>query len=372
MLIGIPATRKSTAIKLAKKLMTNAGYEHFAAEKTSKEKMLQDMAAQSDPSVYDETPDGRSRSKKSGADILDQNLWGESDESKSPAELYIAADEFNDFIGNNNTEFISLLGTLWDYEGNYDVRTKTGKSFKVPEPTLSIFGGNTPVNFARAFPPEVIGQGFLSRLLLVHGEPTGKRITMPKEASPELLQALTNQLRATRANCRGKITHTATAYNLLDKIYQSYEHIDDVRFDAYCNRRFTHLLKLAMCMAISRTSTEIGEQDVRLANTVLSFTEHLMPRALGEFGKAKNSDVSHKVMEVLNNASEPVAIIDLWKHVHTDLERIAQLSDIINALRNADKIHSVDGKLLPKRRAMMEGNTEICDYSLLTKDERGY
>ena len=373
MLLGIPATRKSTAVKLAKKLMQQAGYQHFAAEKTSKEKMLQDMAAQSDPSVYDDSPDGRTKNKKSGESILDQNLWGESDEAtRSPAELYIAADEFNDFIGHNNVEFISLLGTLWDYDGPYSARSKTNKSFVVPDPTVSIFGGNTPVNFAKAFPPDVIGQGFLSRLLLVHGEPTGKRITMPKESSPELLEALTGKLKAVRARCRGKISHTSTAYTLLDKIYQNYEPIEDVRFDGYCNRRFTHLLKLSMVVALGRVSTEITEADVLLANTILSFTEHLMPRALGEFGKAKNSDVSHKVMEVLNNASSPVAILDLWKHVSTDLDRISQLSDIINALRNADKIHSVDGKILPKRRMMIEGDKETCDYSLLTVGERGY
>lgn len=374
MLIGIPATRKSTAIKLARMLMNKAGYQHFAAEKTSKEKMLQDMAGQSDPSVYDDTPDSVSKRKgKDASAILDQNLWGdEAVESSEPAELCIAADEFNDFIGNGNIEFISLLGTLWDYDDVYRVRIKSGKSLRIPYPTISILGGNTPVNFARAFPPEVLGQGFLSRLLLIQGEPTGRKITMPKEASPELVESLVGMLRRIKATCRGRFEHSDSAFRLLDRIYQSYEPIEDVRFDAYCNRRFTHLLKLSMCCAAIRCSTTIEGQDVLLANSILSFTEHLMPRALGEFGKAKNSDVSHKVMEVLNNASAPISILDLWKHVSTDLDRIQQLSDIINALRNADKIQSVDGKILPKRRLMIEGDKETCDYSLLTPEERGY
>ena len=38
MLIGSPGTRKSTAIKLVKKLLNDAGYETIAADKTSKEK----------------------------------------------------------------------------------------------------------------------------------------------------------------------------------------------------------------------------------------------------------------------------------------------------------------------------------------------
>lgn len=376
MLMGIPATRKSTAIKLAKKLLTVAGYANFAAEKTSKEKFLQDLAGQSDPTVYDDTPDSSKRGrKKDAAAILDQNLWGEDEDSEAsrpPAELCIAADEFNDFIGNGDMEFASLLGTLWDYDDIYRNRIKSSKSLVIPYPTINILGGNTPVGFARAFPPEIAGQGFLSRLLLIHGEPTGRKITMPKEAEPELVERLVGILRRTKTLMRGRIGYSDSAFRLLDKIYQGYEPIDDVRFDAYCNRRFTHLLKLALICSAIRSATEIGEEDVRLANTILSFTEHMMPRALGEFGKAKNSDVSHKIMEVLNNATSPVALLDLWKHVHTDLERIGQLSDIINALRNADKIHSVEGKLLPKRGRMKESSTEICDFGLLTADERGY
>ncbi len=42
-LLGEPASRKSTAIKLVKKLIRDSGYETFAADKTSKEKFLLDL-----------------------------------------------------------------------------------------------------------------------------------------------------------------------------------------------------------------------------------------------------------------------------------------------------------------------------------------
>ena len=377
MLIGVPATRKSTAIKLAKNLLTRAGYQHFAAEKTSKEKMLMDMAAQSNPSVYEDEQNGSGRKKELSQDaILDLNLWGddkESLESCEPAELCIAADEFNDFIGQANFEFISLLGTLWDFDGIYDVRTKTGKSFGVPYPTINILGGNTPVNFARAFPPETLGQGFLSRLLLVHGEPTGRKITLPKEASADLVRDLVELLQRIKAKCRGRIGHSSGAFSLLDKIYQGDSAgIEDIRFDAYNNRRFTHLLKLSIVCAAIRCDSTIEEEDVRLANTILSFTEHHMPRALGEFGKSKNSDVSHKVMEMLTNATAPLSMIELWKFVAQDLDKIAQLGDIINNLRNAGKIQSIDGKFLPKRSLLAQSDSETYDWDLLKVNERGF
>ncbi|MFK5283171.1 hypothetical protein ACI3PL_26730, partial [Lacticaseibacillus paracasei] len=80
--------------------------------------------------------------------------------NKTPAESFIAADEFNNFIGLGNTDFISILGELWDYEGVYDYRLKNSKSVFIPYPTISILGGNTPTGFSQAFPPESIGQGF--------------------------------------------------------------------------------------------------------------------------------------------------------------------------------------------------------------------
>jgi hypothetical protein len=46
MLIGVPATRKSTAIKIAKKLMVSAGYSHLSSDRTSKEKFLLDLAGE--------------------------------------------------------------------------------------------------------------------------------------------------------------------------------------------------------------------------------------------------------------------------------------------------------------------------------------
>src|SRR4051812_8728692 len=42
-LIGDPGSRKSTAIKLIKKLLLASGYDTIAADKTSKEKFLVDL-----------------------------------------------------------------------------------------------------------------------------------------------------------------------------------------------------------------------------------------------------------------------------------------------------------------------------------------
>jgi len=363
MLIGSPGTRKSSAIKLMKKFMLAAGYDKIAASKTTKEKFIMDLA-------------GIGEEGESSADtksILEQNLWGDDEAPKEDAELFVMADEFNNFFGNGNIEFISLLGELWDYEGIYESRTKNFKAVKVHNPTISILGGNTPTNLATAFPPEVIGQGFFSRILLIYGEPNGRRIAFPTVPSAKQSAEIVEYLRRISA-LSGGITLTTEAQKLLERIYSEFSGFLDVRFESYSNRRFNHLIKLCLITAASRLATKIERADVIYANTVLVHTEHLMPKALGEFGKSRNSDISHRVITLLENAEGLMNFKDIWKHVSSDLEKQSDLATMIQNLVSADKIQNVRiegfSGFLIKRNLRLEHNTEFVNFDLLTPEER--
>ena len=357
MLIGSPGTRKSTSIKLMRSFLTQSGYTTIAAEKSTKEKFLLDLAG--------------TDTAESAEDILDQNLFGNG-ESKDDSEMFIMADEFNDFFGNGNIEFISLLGTLWDFNGVYRNRIKNGKSVDIPNPTVSILGGNTPTGFSLAFPSDILGQGFFSRILLIHGEPNGKRIPFPPEPDRDATARVIENLREIKSTVFGPAQLTGAAKRLLSEIYIRDPKVDDVRFASYSNRRFDHLLKLCLVVAANRLSTEIAECDVIYANTILSHAEQYMPKALGEFGKAKNSDVTHKVLEIINNATGVVKMKDIWCQVYTDLSKMSELQDILIALQGAEKIQTVPevGGFLPNRRVLLDGMKGLVDFSLLTSEER--
>jgi hypothetical protein len=353
MLIGTPGARKSTAIKIAKKIIKAAGYDNISADRSTKEKFLLDLAGEDDMNAED---------------ILDKNLWG--NDTADAREMFIACDEFNDFIGNGNIEFISLLGNLWDYEGSYENRIKNGKSVNINNPTISILGGNTPVNFARAFPSEILGQGFFSRLLLIHGQPTGKRITFPVIADISSTAEIVQQLGRIKTLAMGCAEMVPNARLLVDKIYKTYKGIEDIRFESYSNRRLTHLFKLCLIASAGRFGNNITEQDVIWANTVLTHTEYFMPLALGEFGKAKNSDTTHKVMQILYDTNRALSIKDLWAMVSTDMDKVNDLSDMMRNLSAAGKIQAYDGGFLPVRKVAVEVESDTVDYSILTTDER--
>jgi len=370
MLIGVAGTRKSTAIKISKSLLKDTGYEHFSAAKTTKEKFLLDLAGLE--------LDGAAKKNESLEDIMTDALWG--DKEGDDKQMYIAADEFNNFIGNGNLEFISLLGELWDFEGTYTNRIKNGTSVNINNPTINILGGNTPTNFATAFPPEIFGQGFFSRLLLIHSESSGRRIAFPEEPDAQAKSELIGQLKRIKQQCFGPASLSRIARHLLEKIYHQPPGFDDIRFESYLNRRFNHLLKLCLISAASRSSRTIEESDVVYANTVLAVAERGMPKALGEFGKAKNADVVHKVLSFIYSTFDatggPSTAKMIFKSLSGDIGDITTLSDILKNLHVAEKIQIVSdpqsgsSAYLPKRKAMEYAKDGSIDLGLLTAEEK--
>lgn len=367
MFVGLAGTKKSTAIKIGAKLLAEAGYNKFAARKTRQEKFLLDMA------------DAGGAGEGVDSDILDQNLFGpgsgDSLDLSIPAEVFVPADEINNFIGVGNLDFMSILGELWDFEGVYDYKLKNSKDIYIPDPTVNILGGNTFVGLNRLFPPEAVEQGFFSRMLFIYAEPTGVKYTIPAEPDREIQAQLIEILKVIKKVVRGKVTISPTAYRLLDKIYKDWEGIGDARFDAYENRRIIHLLKICMVVMAARYATQIEEEDLIYANTILTFTEHLMPKALGEFGMARNSEVTHKIMQLLETsaaAGRPMTFQQLWKGTHVDLERREQLSEILFNLQVADKVQVVVGTndYLPVKEIRKEPVAGAVDWSLLTEKER--
>jgi len=370
MLLGEPAARKSTSVKMLRKLLASSGYGNFAADKTSKEKFLLDLEGiTEDVETY-----GKRKTDNKGYDpITAENLWGA--EGTDPREVFIVADEFNEFAGSGNMEFYTTLGNLWDYDNPtqpFTQRLKNSRSVSIYQPTISLLSGNTPELFARAFPPEAIGSGFLSRLLLIHGERSGRRITFPPPPDLVLGESLTSHFRALREYKPGEVTKSIGAEKLLDKIYQEEEPPTDVRFKAYQQRRFTQLMKISLILAVARFQSQIEEENVLEANTILSHAELLMPKAMGEFGKSKNSDIANKVISVIERATRPITIKEIWVQVHRDLPSPKELPDILAGLVQADKLQIVTGQrhngYLPKKAPRRE--PKYVDWNLLTQEER--
>lgn len=363
MLIGNPGTRKSSAIKGVARTLASAGYDKFAAERTTKEKFLLDLEGETDENAYLQQGSGKGKSSRdpTARDILasldlDENS-GIGD--GIPREVFVTADEFNEFVGTGNLDFLSMLGALWDWDSEtstYKHRFKNSKSISVYQPTISILGGNTHSGFQAAFPEAAIGQGFLSRLILVYSEPSGRKITFPQAPDERIAIKLMEQFNVIRTTVRGEASRTDAASQALDTIYRTWNELEDYRFKSYSTRRFTHLLKLCLVVTAMRASTRIDVQDVLLANTILTVCESGMSDALGEYGKSRNSGATHALMTALFESKKPMTPEELYKVVQRDLDKRDQLMDLLRNLTEAKKIRfdQPSGGFLPIRKPVSQ------------------
>lgn len=353
MLMGPPASKKGTAIGICKRVLREVGYTRFAADRTSKEAFLKHM-------------------KQFEADSPEGIAELEALVLNAPSETYICAGEFVDFIGQGDTGFMMTLTNLWDNLPEYIHPKITGKDVRVEKPTVNMFGGSTPTNFAVAFPPEAIGSGFLSRVLLIHSDGSGNKIPWPAQPDP-LKQALLDARLKEIKQLRGEMRFSESAHELIGDIYKKAVPIDDSRFAHYMERRHTHLIKLSMIVAIASLRLNIENIDVIRANTMLAAAEARMGKALGEFGASKYAAASNTVLEVLRHSRLPMNSGDIWKHVSRDITKMQELVDILENLKRSDKIQvlQLKGKTgyVPHNKPAVVWDPAYIDSGWLTPQE---
>lgn len=314
-LVGPPASRKNTAMRYQKQLLQAVGFNNFSSDRTSKEKFIQDMQ------------EGFSESTE---DILNLDISGSS-------EALIYAPELQDFLGMGNMDFISFLTNMWDMPEEYSHRLKNSKSSRLVKPTINLLGGATAQTISEIFPAAVAGQGFLSRALLIYGKGARKKITFPKQPCGETFNILVDALKTikNRSNCHAILS--AEAEQMLDEIYKSWKPIPDSRMETYSGRRFTHLIKLCIVVAAAHLSyssngLEITAEHVVYANSMLSFVEGFMPRALGKLGSSRTMELQSKIMGTLEASPDGLNFIELHKRLTSEVENIHALAEAVKLM----------------------------------------
>jgi hypothetical protein len=291
----------------------------------------------------------------------------------APAESYIMSGEFTDFVGQGNMEFITMLTNLWDNLEKYKQPKITGKSVEVEKPTVNLLGGNTPDGFALAFPPEALGNGFLSRTLLIHADPTSNRIAWPEALDELRLHSLANRMLEAKISMSGQIAVSAAARAIGKEIYEKEIPVDDARFTHYQQRRFIHLLKIALLLAVYDMKNMVDPVHMVRANTMLVAAERVMPRALGEFGASRHSLVAGKILQHLSHSHMPQTPNDLWKVISRDLSKMTDMIEILQGLKSADKIQviRITGKdgYAAKHTVKREWPAHLLDLNWLTETE---
>lgn len=354
LLVGSPAARKSTAMEITQDLLMECTNIRFAQDDCGGKRQGLIALMLGDEFDEDEINIGKQleQALEHGKLTPDALAGIEVDMgSKKPSQpdcdkhvVMVASTEFNNFIGHGNLEFLEFLARMYDGKAyRYQLKNRKEKMV-MADPLITLIGCTTPTNIAEAMPAAAVGQGFMSRTILVHGTAKHKDLETLPELPPELVSDVQKRFSEIYYNLNGIFVRTRQATDFSESIYNKSLPLNDGRFVYYMARRHTHFLKLSMVFAASRLSTKIELQDVEDAHALLLATEKTMPDALGEYGLNPISAAKQKILDFIVHAKDPITFSMLQQFMHRDL-RLQELIGCVNDLCTAGKIQRIESKI---------------------------
>ncbi len=146
----------------------------------------------------------------------------------------------------------------------------------------------------------------------------------------------------------GEFLETLEAKAYSESLYDWKLEINDPRFSYYHERRYDHLIKLAMALCASRGDMTIVQEDYEAAHRILRATERGMPDALGEFGMNPLAALKQNMLEYIRSRGT-VKVEDLRAVFHRD----SRATDFMEAVNDLSKLNQVSMAQLANGSAVL-------------------
>ena len=358
-LVGTPGTRKSTAMSIMKRQLRKATGIRFAPADTAGQRQgiveamkgvesQKEFIGNVELAVADNSLAGLSLEDFAQA----TNIPDESDElttfvsAADKHHIMVTATELSRFIGQNNLQMLDFLVTMWDGE-DYEYQTKGGLTV-LKNPLINMLSCTTPTSIHHSMPPAAGGQGFLSRMILVYGSRKHKLVPRPVEPDEDSVAQVREGFNRAYYELAGAFQETPEAKSYSESLYDWQLEINDPRFGYYHERRYDHLIKLAMALAASRSSMVIVKDDYEEAHRILRATERGMPDALGEFGMNPLAALKQSMLEYVRSHGL-VKVEELRAVFHRD----SRASDFMEAVNDLSRMKQVSMNQLADGSAVL-------------------
>ena len=236
LLVGLPATRKSSAMEIAKRFVTQHTGVNIAPDDTAGQRQGLLTAMGADEQAEKEEAEKAGESLGLTKQDLQSFGWRMNENDIDKHTIFITADEWGSFIGQNNQDLTRFLIRMYN-GGDYRYQLKKVTT-TLESPLVSMLGCTTPTEIATLLPPEAIGQGFMSRIILVFAHRKHKRVEEP-ELHTIHLPFLSDTFRWIWHEAKGEMKREDKAREMISEIYKQEVQIHDARFVYYGERRQT-------------------------------------------------------------------------------------------------------------------------------------
>lgn len=213
--------------------------------------------------------------------------------------LTLVASELGNLINPQDREMVNLYIDLWDGRKDLSKHTKTSGKDLVEAPWVNILGCTTPHWLADNMPAAVVGGGFTSRCVFVYADKKERFRAYPDEYTPpdfeDRQRALVEDLERISIELVGeyKISDAARKWGRewYEKTWATRPtHLESDKLDGYLARKQTHLHKLAMILAASRSSEMVIDiDDLILGDVMLTAVEQDLEKVFSRIGKTETS-----------------------------------------------------------------------------------
>lgn len=262
-LIGPPAARKSTALKLALSVVREVREIRLAPAIPGSAQAFLQILYNSQGAAYEPV----------------------THREAECASLAVWSPEIVGFLGDQNRLMISWLTDVFDCpRGPWEYFTKTAGELNIENPVVSILGGATPQAFFKHLPEEARTGGFTSRCIFVYQ-------ACKARAQPDLAPGpnferdhagLVADLRQI-ATLQGRFTMSPQFHEAYARWYLDPDEgpqFTSTFLQEYVDRRQVHLKAIAMCLSASRSNDlHLEVRDFDNALELLERTEVFMQGA---------------------------------------------------------------------------------------------
>jgi len=347
-LVGPPATRKSSALSMAQKFHWAANVRLGPGDTSGQRHGLMVAFQGSYRTQSPKRVSGLMAVPKSLDDLaatdtdeIDQAL--ESDNRNH--DLYLVSKELSRLLTNQDRGMIDFLTDIWDGE-SIDYQTKYG-NVKIKRPSLNLIGATTPTSLAGSLPRGASDHGILSRIIFVYAAAQYQNLARPKSPGArehELQERIVGRFNRI-TEYEGAFRESVEAAELYDSLYEYKPHISDSRFNGYAGRRAIHLRKLMVALAAARndSSQKIIKTDVMLAHDLLVATEDSMGQALFALGSSQLHLGKYLMLEYMRSEGT-ASLDDLYRVAQSELRR-ADIKMAIEELCSTGIIAPISGNL---------------------------
>jgi len=281
-LVGPSGTRKSTAMRPAKEILSAVPGIKFVADATTREALIREIAQGAESDV----------DPKTGEVFIHCSITAFSSELTS-------------FLSYKNIDLITNLCDWYDpFADSWRYDTKHEGKDHIIGMWVNILGATTPAMIQMSLAPEVIGTGLISRMVFVYETRLGKIIPNPLLVKPD------EQLKQDLITDLERISLLLGEFNYTDDFMQARiawytaqvgrKVIEDPLFEGYVSKRATLTIKMSQILCASRTDEMlISAEDFRRALVILERTEENMEGTFIGYGSSPIAVVVPKVEESL-------------------------------------------------------------------------